>query len=88
MVARNAAVLWKDIAAAYFRLRRVEQGLEDGTKLSAAVRAELDDACRMEKQSGEAWPVYPAARGVTAYDFAREVIERGKLCCVSMPACH
>ena len=87
-VARNAAVLWKDIAAAYFRLRRVEQGLEDGTKLSAAVRAELDDACRMEKQSGEAWPVYPAARGVTAYDFAREVIERGKLCCVSMPACH
>lgn len=86
--ARNAAVLWKDIAAAYFRLLRVEQGLEDGTKLTAAVRTELADACRIEKQSAQVWPVYPAARGITAYDFAREVIERGKLCCISVPSCQ
>ena len=86
--ARNAALLWKDIAAAYFHLLRVEQGLEDGTELTAAVRTELDDACRMEKQSGQVWPVYPAARGITAYDFAREVIERGKLCCIRVPACQ
>jgi len=86
--ARNAALLWKDIAAAYFRLLRVEQGREDPAKLAAAVRTEIEDACRMEKESGERWPVYPAARGITAYDFAREVIERGKLCCISVPACR
>ena len=88
-VARNAAVIWKDIAEVYFRLRRVEQGLgDDRAKLTEAVRAEIADACRIEKQSGRVWPIYPAARGITAYDLAREVIERGKLCCISVPACQ
>jgi hypothetical protein len=86
--ARNAAVLSKDIAAAYFRLLRVEQGLEDCTKLTTAVRTELDDACGMEKQSGQVWPMYPAARGITAYDWAREVIERGKRCCINVSSCQ
>jgi hypothetical protein len=79
--ARNAALLWKDIAAIYFRLLQ-------GADVRTAVEKEIGDACAIERESGQVWPVYPAARGITAYDFAREAIERGKLCCISVPACR
>ena len=73
---RNAATIWRDIADVYFR------------PTSKAVNALLTDSCNIEKQFGKRWPVYPAARGVTAYRFAEEAIERGKLCCVSAPSCQ
>ncbi len=81
--AENAATLWKWIAEVYFRLRR-----GDGEPLSAAVRRLLEESCRIEREAGKAWPVYPAARGVTAYEFAREAIERGKIRCIRVSACQ
>jgi hypothetical protein len=81
--AQNAALLWRAIAEVYFRLRR-----GDSEPLSDAVRKLLSESCRIEKESGRTWPVFPAARGITAYEFAREAIERGKLCCIRVSACQ
>jgi len=73
---RNAAIVWRDIAEIYFR------------PTPDAVKTLLTDSCHVEKQAGKRWPIYPAARGITAYRFAEEAIERGKLCCVSVPSCQ
>lgn len=81
--AENAALLWKDIAEVYFRLRRGDQ-----EPLSAAIRGLLQRACEIEKESGQVWPVYPAARGISVYDFAAEAIERSKLCCIRVTPCQ
>jgi hypothetical protein len=81
--AENAALLWKQIASVYFRLRR-----GDAEPLSAAVRSLLAESCRIEKEAGKVWPVYPAARGTTAYEFAKEAIEKGKLCCIRVTPCQ
>lgn len=71
----NAARLWREIAAVYFRLRGGDKG-----KLEPAIRSLVAESCRIEKENGNVWPVYPAARGTTAYEFAREAMERGKIC--------
>jgi hypothetical protein len=81
--AENAALLWKQIAAVYFRMRQGE-----AEPLSAAVRSLLAESCRIEKEAGKVWPVYPAARGTTAYEFAQEAIERGRLCCIRVTPCQ
>jgi hypothetical protein len=73
--AENAARLWKQIAEVYFRLR---QRPVTQDRLDAALRALLAEAYRIERRAGIAWPVYPAARGATVYEFAREALERGK----------
>jgi hypothetical protein len=77
---RNAALLWERIAEVYFRLSRPS---DEKPQLAAAIRALLDESCRIEKQSGRRWPVYPAARGTTVYQFAEEAMERGKVCCIA-----
>lgn len=81
--AENAAILWRSIAEVYFRLRRGEE-----QPLSTAIRKLLDESCRIEKETGKVWAVYPAARGITAYDFAQEAIERGKICCIRVSSCQ
>lgn len=86
--AENAARLWRRIAEAYFRLRQVEAGAGNKQKLEAAARGVVEEACRIERESGRTWPVYPAARGITAYEFAQEIFERGKLCCLPAPHCR
>ncbi|MEO7652096.1 MAG: hypothetical protein ABIZ80_16655, partial [Bryobacteraceae bacterium] len=80
--AENAALLWKRIAEVYFRLRR-----KDREPLENAVRSLVAESCRIEKEAGRVWPLYPAARGVTAYEFAQEVVEKAKLCCISTTSC-
>lgn len=91
--AENAARLWRRIAAVYFRLRRLAAaGVPDDASTKAGVEASpddmsrLDDALiellvecyRMEREDGIDWPLFPAARGVSGYEFAREAVERGK----------
>jgi len=78
----NAALLWKQIANVYFRLRQSKP-----EPLTQAVKDLLTESCRIEKEAGKVWPVYPAARGTTAYQFAEEAIERGKLCCIRVTPC-
>ena len=73
--AEDAAQLWKRIAAVYFQVN-------NPGKLPDAVRALVGEACSIESRSGQVWPVYPAARGTTVYQFAREALERGHVCCV------
>jgi hypothetical protein len=82
---RNAALLWKQIAAVYFLLRTAPP---NDSRLAASVQSLVAESCRIEKEAGKRWPVYPAARGTTAYQFAQEAIERGKLCCIPAPACR
>jgi hypothetical protein len=74
--AADAAQLWKRIAAVYFQL-------DNPGKLAQTVRALVAEACSIENRSGQVWPVYPAARGTTVYQFAREALERGHVCCVA-----
>jgi len=81
--AENAAMLWRSIAEVYFRLKRA-----DGEPLSAAIRKLLDEGCRIEKEAGKVWPVYPGARGINVYDFAEEAIERGNVCCIRVSSCQ
>jgi len=73
--AENAARLWKQIAAVYFRLR--QQPVEQ-PKLDAAIQDLLQEAYRIEEEDGRVWPIFPAARGVPVYEFARQALERGK----------
>jgi hypothetical protein len=74
--ADDAAQLWKRIAAVYFQMN-------DQKKLAIAVRELVGEACRIESQRGQVWPVYPAARGTTVYRLAEEALERGHVCCVN-----
>lgn len=71
----NAARLWKQIAAVYFRLRQQPMAEE---KLDNALDSLLDEAYRIEREDGRVWPIFPAARGVPVYEFARQALERGK----------
>jgi hypothetical protein len=71
----NAARLWKHIAAVYFRLR---QSPVSETRLDAALDGLLREAYRIEQEDGRVWPIFPAARGVSVYEFARQALERGK----------
>jgi hypothetical protein len=73
--AEDAARLWKQIAAVYFRLR--QRPLVD-EKLDESIDALLSEAYRIEQQSGRVWPIFPAARGVHIYEFARQALEAGK----------
>ncbi|MBI4874609.1 MAG: hypothetical protein HY822_08250 [Acidobacteria bacterium] len=73
--AGNAARLWREIAAVYFRLRR--ESRQERREFEDAVGRLLREAYRIERESGAAWPVFPAARGISAYEFAREAQERG-----------
>lgn len=81
--AENAALLWERIAEVYFRLRK-----DKGEPLAAAIRSLVAESCRIERQAGRRWPVYPAARGTTALQFAQEALERGQLCCVQLASCQ
>jgi hypothetical protein len=71
----NAARLWKQVAAVYFRLR--QQPILPA-QLDSALDALLAEAYRIEQHDGRVWPIFPAARGVTVYEFARQALERGK----------
>jgi hypothetical protein len=73
--AANAARLWKQIAAVYFRLRQ-QPILE--AQVDSALESLLDEAYRIEREDGRVWPIFPAARGVPVYEFARQALERGK----------
>ncbi len=72
--AENAARLWKEIANVYLRLRRPPG---EQAPLEDAIGGLLRQAFRIERERGPVWPVFPAARGISAYDFAREALERG-----------
>lgn len=78
----NAARLWRHIAAVYFRLQRLKAGEtrtpDDMPRLDEALGALLAECYRMEREDGIDWPLFPAARGVSGYEFAREAVERGK----------
>jgi hypothetical protein len=71
----NAARIWREIAATYFRLR---QRPFQSQRFEAAARALEKEARRVEDEQGRSWPVYPAARGVTLHEFIRQARERAK----------
>jgi hypothetical protein len=78
--ADDTAQLWRRIAAVYFQTG-------DPERLAGAVHNLIGDACRIESRKGQAWPIYPAARGTTVYQFAKEALESGHVCCVET-SCH
>ncbi len=69
--AENAARLWRGIAEVYFRLRQHKP-------VDTALRALEAEARRIEAEDGRRWPVYPAARGVSIWDFIEEARERAR----------